>query len=133
MLSSLNKPWNETCAVIYATEDEFGHMLGTRFRSYGCWVVIETDGHQLLETCLSLKPARPDYIVFDMLTSNLDFRTLYNRLKRTPETAHAHIIVFTTKGKAEEFTLVNSPDTVFLTPFDIEDLDADVHRNRTLL
>ena len=102
-------------------------MLGVRFTSYGCETIVETDSSQLFETYLSLKP---DYVALAIGASHFDFHSLYTRLTHLAGMAHTHFIIITPKERLQEFAIVRPLDTVLLTPFDIEDLDADVYRNR---
>ena len=83
--------------VILVVDDDpdIARFVEVNLRSAGYDVVVAGDGEQALERAADL---RPDLVLLDVMMPRIDGFEVAQRLRRSPATANASIIMLTAKA-----------------------------------
>jgi len=113
--------------VILVVDDDpdIARFVEVNLRSAGYDVVVAGDGEQALERAADL---RPDLVLLDVMMPRIDGFEVAQRLRRSPATANASIIMLTAKAlSADKVTgLQAGADDYIIKPFDPIELLARV-------
>ncbi|HYJ60683.1 MAG TPA: response regulator [Actinomycetota bacterium] len=113
--------------VILVVDDDpdIARFVEVNLRSAGYDVVVAGDGEQALERAADL---RPDLVLLDVMMPRIDGFEVAQRLRRSPSTANASIIMLTAKAlSADKVTgLQAGADDYIIKPFDPIELLARV-------
>lgn len=126
-------PQPNVTGVVLAVDDTPGNLriLVEALSSYGHEVLVATDGHAALDT---VRYARPDLILLDVMMPGLDGFETCAALKASPETADIPIIFMTALSETEEKVRAFELGAVdYLTkPFEHAELLARVSTHITI-
>ena len=113
--------------IILVVDDDpdIARFVEVNLRSAGYDVVVAGDGEQALERAADL---RPDLVLLDVMMPRIDGFEVAQRLRRSPATANASIIMLTAKAlSADKVTgLQAGADDYIIKPFDPIELLARV-------
>ena len=113
--------------VILVVDDDpdIARFVEVNLRSAGYDVAVAGDGEEALERATEL---RPDLVLLDVMMPRLDGLEVAQRLRRSPSTANASIIMLTAKAlSADKVTgLQAGADDYIIKPFDPIELLARV-------
>jgi diguanylate cyclase (GGDEF)-like protein len=113
--------------VILVVDDDpdIARFVEVNLRSAGYDVAVAADGEQALERAAEL---RPDLVLLDVMMPRIDGFEVAQRLRRSPSTANASIIMLTAKAlSADKVTgLQAGADDYIIKPFDPIELLARV-------
>jgi diguanylate cyclase (GGDEF)-like protein len=113
--------------VILVVDDDpdIARFVEVNLRSAGYDVAVAADGEQALDRAADL---RPDLVLLDVMMPRIDGFEVAQRLRRSPSTANASIIMLTAKAlSADKVTgLQAGADDYIIKPFDPIELLARV-------
>jgi len=111
--------------LVVDDDPDIARFVEVNLRSAGYDVVVAGDGEQALERAADL---RPDLVLLDVMMPRIDGFEVAQRLRRSPATANASIIMLTAKAlSADKVTgLQAGADDYIIKPFDPIELLARV-------
>jgi diguanylate cyclase (GGDEF)-like protein len=114
----------ETILVV-DDDPDIARFVEVNLRSAGYDVAVAADGEEALERAAEL---RPDLVLLDVMMPRIDGFEVAQRLRKTPHTANASIIMLTAKAlSADKVTgLQAGADDYIIKPFDPIELLARV-------
>jgi diguanylate cyclase (GGDEF)-like protein len=114
----------ETILVV-DDDPDIARFVEVNLRSAGYDVAVAADGEEALERAAEL---RPDLVLLDVMMPRIDGFEVAQRLRKTPQTANASIIMLTAKAlSADKVTgLQAGADDYIIKPFDPIELLARV-------